>query len=513
MRCLYVGAVVLTILFSTSPANAGEGGDQGTPGAGIVGGTPTVIVVLVPGGELATYHGPGRGHGGTARTTRSGSRPARSRPGLDYGAGPVTPEKGLPLHAAVLGRRGPARLEPAGGVRSRRSVRWRRQRPSVPPPSPRTASTSRSRRSVSAHRPPDQLVGVPTWFWVDNPWAPIDSVGLARRRHLHRHRDAGPRGVRPGRRGHPHVHARNAVRPGSPGAGPDERLHPHVPPSGHTGCRRDDHLGRELAGDHRRGRGARPGDPDHDRPDPHRRGAGTGALTCTGGKMAPCPPTRRPRRRLTIPSNWSRSAGTIGAGRGGPRRRRVRCRAASHPGRPRSPDGADADPGAVVDEQRGGMAGRHRGAKPHDGRLGRPRRGRRRSGRRPDAHRRHAALVRDSCRVDASGRTEQVLAANVDLVIVVHGLDRPLKPGRLERSLVLTWDSGAVPLVVLTKLDLVDPSTLDAAQTEMATLAPGVEVLAVGTLEPRASRRSPNGWPTIEVRCCSASREPASPRS
>jgi ribosome biogenesis GTPase len=59
-------------------------------------------------------------------------------------------------------------------------------------------------------------------------------------------------------------------------------------------------------------------------------------------------------------------------------------------------------------------------------------------------------------RIDALGRDEQVLAANVDTVLIVHGLDRPLRLGRIERSLVLAWDSGAVPAIVLTKADLAD---------------------------------------------------------
>lgn len=48
---------------------------------------------------------------------------------------------------------------------------------------------------------------------------------------------------------------------------------------------------------------------------------------------------------------------------------------------------------------------------------------------------------------------EQVLAANVDAVAVVHGLDRPLPPGRLERLMVVAHNSGAQPLIVLTKAD------------------------------------------------------------
>lgn len=48
---------------------------------------------------------------------------------------------------------------------------------------------------------------------------------------------------------------------------------------------------------------------------------------------------------------------------------------------------------------------------------------------------------------------EQVLATNVEVAGVVHGLDRPLPPGRLERMLVVAINSGAAPLVILSKLD------------------------------------------------------------
>ncbi len=48
---------------------------------------------------------------------------------------------------------------------------------------------------------------------------------------------------------------------------------------------------------------------------------------------------------------------------------------------------------------------------------------------------------------------EQILATNVELVGVVHGLDRSLPPGRLERLLVVAINSGAAPLVILTKAD------------------------------------------------------------
>lgn len=80
-------------------------------------------------------------------------------------------------------------------------------------------------------------------------------------------------------------------------------------------------------------------------------------------------------------------------------------------------------------------------------------------------------------RGDPLGREEQVLAADIDLVLIVLGLDRPRKAGRVERALALAWDSGAVPVVVLTKADLVSETEVHATVAEMEALARGVDVL------------------------------------
>lgn len=56
-------------------------------------------------------------------------------------------------------------------------------------------------------------------------------------------------------------------------------------------------------------------------------------------------------------------------------------------------------------------------------------------------------------RKDPSGAGDQVLAANVDLVLVTAPGDR-YSPARIERELSIAWDSGARPVVVLTKADL-----------------------------------------------------------
>ena len=49
-----------------------------------------------------------------------------------------------------------------------------------------------------------------------------------------------------------------------------------------------------------------------------------------------------------------------------------------------------------------------------------------------------------------------MLAANVDTVFLVMGLDGDFNPRRLERALVLAWESGALPVVLLNKADLAD---------------------------------------------------------
>ncbi|MFE2543284.1 ribosome small subunit-dependent GTPase A [Actinacidiphila glaucinigra] len=81
-------------------------------------------------------------------------------------------------------------------------------------------------------------------------------------------------------------------------------------------------------------------------------------------------------------------------------------------------------------------------------------------------------------RSTSSKRSEgQVLAANVDLAVIAVSIAAELDLGRLERFVSLAWTSGAQPLVVLTKADLVDEPShlLDDARGA----APGVEVLVV----------------------------------
>lgn len=81
----------------------------------------------------------------------------------------------------------------------------------------------------------------------------------------------------------------------------------------------------------------------------------------------------------------------------------------------------------------------------------------------------------------SSERSEgQVLAANVDHAVIAVSLAVELDLARIERFLALAWESGAQPVVVLTKADLVpDAVTRAHLVQDVETTAPGVPVLAV----------------------------------
>lgn len=82
----------------------------------------------------------------------------------------------------------------------------------------------------------------------------------------------------------------------------------------------------------------------------------------------------------------------------------------------------------------------------------------------------------------AAGRSgeEQILAANIDDVFIVHALDLTLNPRRIERYLTLAWQSGANPVVVLSKADLCPEPA--AALAIVSAIAQGAQVHAVSSL-------------------------------
>lgn len=70
---------------------------------------------------------------------------------------------------------------------------------------------------------------------------------------------------------------------------------------------------------------------------------------------------------------------------------------------------------------------------------------------------------------------EQVLAANLDLLLIVTGLDRDFNLRRLERYLAVAWEGGARPVVVLNKADVCDET--DERLTETRRIAGGAAVV------------------------------------
>lgn len=92
---------------------------------------------------------------------------------------------------------------------------------------------------------------------------------------------------------------------------------------------------------------------------------------------------------------------------------------------------------------------------------------------------RTSAFVRRAS-FDGDRFESDTLAANIDVVFLVHSLGSPPNQRRLERELVLAFDSGAEPVVLLTKVDTVDDP--EPTRAELAEVALGVPVLLASGL-------------------------------
>ena len=78
----------------------------------------------------------------------------------------------------------------------------------------------------------------------------------------------------------------------------------------------------------------------------------------------------------------------------------------------------------------------------------------------------------------------QLIAANIDSVFVLMGLDGDFNPRRIERYLLLIEGSGAKPVVVLTKIDKVENAASEAMRAELATAIADVETHAINAKDP-----------------------------
>jgi ribosome biogenesis GTPase len=92
---------------------------------------------------------------------------------------------------------------------------------------------------------------------------------------------------------------------------------------------------------------------------------------------------------------------------------------------------------------------------------------------------RRSAFVRRAS-FEGSRAERDTLAANIDVVFLTHSFGAEPNQRRLERELVLAFDSGADPVVVLTKADLVDDP--EPARRELVEVALGVPVLVASGL-------------------------------
>ncbi len=98
----------------------------------------------------------------------------------------------------------------------------------------------------------------------------------------------------------------------------------------------------------------------------------------------------------------------------------------------------------------------------------------------------HAILPRKSKfsrKVAGLSIEEQIIAANVDSVFLVNSLNEDLNLRRIERYLLLAWESGANPIIVLTKSDLC--ANVEQKLAEIDAIAMGVPVIPISVLEER----------------------------
>lgn len=94
---------------------------------------------------------------------------------------------------------------------------------------------------------------------------------------------------------------------------------------------------------------------------------------------------------------------------------------------------------------------------------------------------RRSALTRRQSFEGARG-VRQIVAANIDIVFVVHAANSTVNKRRLERELVLAFDSGARPVVVLSKIDMVGPADAERVALELSSVAIDVPIVSTSSV-------------------------------
>lgn len=93
-----------------------------------------------------------------------------------------------------------------------------------------------------------------------------------------------------------------------------------------------------------------------------------------------------------------------------------------------------------------------------------------------DVLKRHSAFVRQAAGLETK---VQVIAANIDYAFLIMSCNEDFNIRRLERYLIAAWDSGAQPVIVLTKSDLIEESRRVDMELKIDEVAYGVPVYFV----------------------------------
>lgn len=90
-------------------------------------------------------------------------------------------------------------------------------------------------------------------------------------------------------------------------------------------------------------------------------------------------------------------------------------------------------------------------------------------------------------KASGTARTEQVVAANIDTLFLCMSLNNDYNLRRLERYLSVAWDSGAAPVIVLTKTDLCD--CLPERISEVEDISVGADIITVSAFDANTAEK------------------------
>lgn len=93
---------------------------------------------------------------------------------------------------------------------------------------------------------------------------------------------------------------------------------------------------------------------------------------------------------------------------------------------------------------------------------------------------RFSSLYRNTC---GKKTNKQIIAANIDYIFIISGLDQDFNIRRLERYVTMAWESGARPVIVLNKSDIINLEQLSAIKSQVECITTGVSVHMISALK------------------------------